>query len=85
MEKNCQVLHILFSNLENGYTVFKAEDTDGGKPFTAVGSLFALREEMHLVISGDWTENGKYGRQFVITGWSEIRPSTLEGIRRWPT
>ena len=83
MEKNCQVLHILFSNLENGYTVFKAEDTDGGKPFTAVGSLFALREEMHLVISGDWTENGKYGRQFVITGWSEIRPSTLEGIRNY--
>lgn len=83
MEKNCQVLHILFSNLENGYTVFKAEDTDGGKPFTAVGSLFALREGMHLVISGDWTENGKYGRQFVITGWSEIRPSTLEGIRNY--
>lgn len=83
MEKNCQVLHILFSNLENGYTVFKAEDTDGGKPFTAVGSLFALREGMHLVISGDWTENGKYGRQFVINGWSEIRPSTLEGIRNY--
>ena len=83
MEKNCQVLHILFSNLENGYTVFKAEDTDGGKPFTAVGSLFALREGMHLVISGDWTENGKYGRQFVIIGWSEIRPSTLEGIRNY--
>lgn len=83
MEKNCQVLHILFSNLENGYTVFKAEDTDGGKPFTAVGSLFALREGMHLVISGNWTENGKYGRQFVITGWSEIRPSTLEGIRNY--
>jgi len=83
MEKNCQVLHILFSNLENGYTVFKAEDSDGGKPFTAVGSLFALREGMHLVISGDWTENGKYGRQFVITGWSEIRPSTLEGIRNY--
>lgn len=83
MEKNCQVLHILFNNLENGYTVFKASDVDGGKPFTVIGSFFALKEGMHLIVSGDWSENSRYGRQFVVTSWSEIRPSTLEGIRNY--
>lgn len=83
MEKKCQVIRILFCNLENGYTVFMASDNEGGKIFTAVGTLFALKEGMHLILSGDWSENGRYGRQFVITSWSEIRPSTLEGIRNY--
>ena len=57
--------HIIYSNKENGYTVF--ELTTDTEEITCVGDLHGAGEGMSVILSGDWTTHSVYGRQFAFT------------------
>ena len=54
---------IIYQNTENGYTVLEIETGDGDI-FTAVGSLSSLVVGERVSMTGSWTTNKTFGRQF---------------------
>ena len=76
----CTIDNIRFQNEENGYTV--AMVTVDGEMFATaiVGSLLGVAEGCVVECEGEW-ETSKYGRQFKVSTWKEIVPTTVEGIK----
>lgn len=79
----CEVKNTVFSNQENGYTVFRVS-LDGGLGLdTLVGTFQGIREGTVLDCEGVWKEDRKYGRQFVAESWIEVLPETTDGIEKY--
>ena len=65
MEISGSIAEVVFRNTDNGYTVL---ELDCGDDFvTAVGTFPPLVPGEQLRLQGDWTENYKFGKQFVVT------------------
>ena len=56
------ISHIIFSNADNGYTVFELV-TDTGE-ITCVGALHAIGEGENVRLTGEYVVHSVYGRQF---------------------
>lgn len=84
MEKiRCRVRQTVFSNEENGYTVFRVSIGGGLDWDTLVGVFQDVSEGTELECDGEWKEDKKYGRQFVAESWIEVLPDTTEGIEKY--
>lgn len=58
------IRHIIFSNRDNGYTVFElVTDTE---EITCVGSLHAVSEGESVTLTGGYVNHSVYGRQFAF-------------------
>ena len=73
--------HIIFSNKENGYTVF--ELTTDTEEITCVGDLHAAGEGMSVSLTGDWTMHPVYGRQFAFTKYEMSMAEDEASILRY--
>lgn len=65
-----------------GYVVLNAIDLDTNKSFIIVfnNGMLNPRAGYHLIVSGDWVENSKYGKQFQAVQYTEKEPDEIEGI-----
>jgi len=54
-----------------------------GEPFAAVGILPGVHEGEILTLTGLWKEHPRFGRQYQVRGWSQVRPATEEGITQY--
>ena len=79
----CSVKRIRYLNEDNGYTIFVAETNDSKENFTVVGYFVSIRQEMELLLKGDWVNDSKYGWQFSVTEYEEVLPHTLLGIENY--
>jgi exodeoxyribonuclease V alpha subunit len=87
------VERITYTNAENGYTVLRLRpDLEPGEILpgvaldgllTVVGNLPEAAAGEQLEITGDFTTHPKHGLQFKATGVKKLRPTTLEGIKRY--
>ncbi len=59
--------HIVFSNKDNGYTVFTL--TTDTEEITCVGDLHAAGEGMGVILSGTYVTHPVYGRQFSFSSY----------------
>lgn len=75
MELIVTVEKIIYENIENGYTIFIVDD--GYKTFTAKGRTIGLSPDISIRIEGEFNENNKYGKEFIIEKWEEILPTEL--------
>lgn len=75
------VEEIIFSNYANGYTVCVL-DCDG-EPVTATGCMPYLSEGESVKVSGSWTIHAEYGRQFSVSFYEKVLPSTSSAILRY--
>lgn len=68
------VERVIFSSDE--FTIFKflPKGDKRNDSFVALGSL-AVKENDKLVISGEWVNHAKYGKQLKITSWEKMIPS----------
>lgn len=57
--------HIIYSNADNGYTVFELSTDTGAE--TCVGILHAASEGESVELKGEYVEHSIYGRQFSFT------------------
>ena len=71
----------IFRNEENGYSVISV--SDGEKSYTAVGTLPPLTEGEQVVLTGEWVEHPRFGRQFKASGCRIEKPTSLVGIERF--
>ena len=73
--------HIIFTNKENGYTVF--ELTTDTEAVTCVGDLHAAGEGMSVRLSGQYTTHAVYGRQFAFTSYELSVADDEDSILRY--
>ena len=84
MEKiRCKVRQTVFSNEENGYTVFRVSIGGGLDWDTLVGTFPDISDGTELECDGEWREDKKFGREFVAESWIEVLPETVEGIEKY--
>ena len=73
--------HIIYSNAENGYTVFVF--TTDTEEITCVGTLHALSQGERLKIKGERVNHQLYGEQFKISELEIIEPTDEETILKY--
>lgn len=79
----CTVEDIIYTNEDNGYTVFDAIYSDGSDYFTAVGTMPYIKPGQYLTITGYWTTHYDYGDQFKIEYYETVMPTDKETILRY--
>ena len=75
------VERIIFSNRDNGYTVFELS-TDTGT-ITCVGALHAAGEGERLDLTGEYVTHAAYGRQFAFTEYEVSEATDEETVLRY--
>jgi exodeoxyribonuclease V alpha subunit len=77
------IVNILFSNEENGYTVAQLKMKTEKEPVCVVGTLPQLRLGEQLICDGRWIDHKKFGRQFEVQTFQVLRPQTKDGMRKY--
>ena len=84
MEKLCGVVERLtYINEEKGYSVIKIAVKGYSGLVTVVGNISPVHVGSVVTISGEWTTNPKYGRQFNAESWEESVPSSIYGLEKY--
>lgn len=81
------VERILFTNTENSYTVaaVRPEDAKPGSKIehTIVGNLGAIQPQEVVRLQGQWINDKKYGRQFKVSSYTSVLPSTASAMEKY--
>lgn len=73
--------NIVYNNPSNGYTVARLrKDKD---IITIVGNLPLIGEGQSVRVGGQWVNHPEYGQQLKVESYTEIVPSSLEGIEKY--
>ncbi len=79
MERIEGTIHdIVFKNDDNGYTIAHLKMDNG--TVVIVGCMPTLAVGESIEVEGKWVNHKTYGKQFEITRFAPITPSSLEGI-----
>ena len=78
-----QIEVITFHNPENGYTIARLLPEGGEERVTVVGTILDPRQGDGISVEGEWVNHKRYGRQLKIHTYTPVKPSTLEGIRKY--
>ena len=79
----CTINSTIYRNIENGYSVFNVSINDEYDWHTIVGTFEGISEGCTIVADGEWKNNSKYGKQFVVERWREELPATVIGIEKY--
>lgn len=83
MRIKCKIRQAIFSNPENGYTVFRVS-VDGGLEWdTLVGTFCDIPVGTVLDCEGEWKDDARFGREFVADSWIEVLPDDTDGIEKY--
>ena len=74
---------VVFANEDNAWSVVRIEADGRRAPVTAVGNLLGVQPGERLRLDGEWVEDPKYGRQFKISSYETVQPSSVDGIERY--
>ncbi|MBE6586147.1 MAG: ATP-dependent RecD-like DNA helicase [Ruminococcaceae bacterium] len=77
------VEHVIYSNEDNGYTVFDFGVESSGEVITAQGIAPYITEGDALVLWGEWIHSPKYGRQFKVAQYERHMPADTAAILRY--
>ena len=82
-EIRIEVKAVIFHNAENGYSVLRCSMKGSREPITVIGEFPEIYIGSALVATGNWKINPKYGQQFEVKSYEEVRPTTAHGIERY--
>lgn len=77
-----EVLRIVFAREDGDYTVIRLLTPERTEQ-TLVGPLGNLLEGQDIEAWGRWETHKEHGRQFRVTRFKTLQPTTVEGIRRY--
>lgn len=80
---SCTVERITYHNKDNGYSVIKTRVKNFRDLVTVTGYFAEIHIGSSLEITGEWSNNPKYGRQFSASEWIETLPATVGGIEKY--
>lgn len=78
-----QVSHQVFCSDDGNYAVIRVEDPKTKLEMILVGAIGSLSEGQDVEAWGSWEKHKTYGRQFRVSHFEVLMPSTLEGMRRY--
>lgn len=84
-ERNGYVEHIIYRNVENGYTVFEfaCEDGDGEVLETCVGTFPFINEGEYMVLYGNVVTHPTYHEQFKVEKSESRAPDDVLSMQRY--
>lgn len=74
---------IVFAGSDGTFTVARLAVDGGREPLTIVGGLLGVPVGARLRVTGRRESNSRFGPQFRVSGFTEIAPATLEGMRKY--
>ena len=77
------VERITYANEEKGYSVIKIAVKNYGDLVTVVGNMASVSVGTVVTVTGGWTHNPKWGRQFNAESWEETVPATVYGMEKY--
>lgn len=81
MTREGYIEKIIYTNEENGYSVFHVEGEDGDEIF--VGNVFGVAEGLYIIAEGEYVNHSKYDIQFKVTSCELKMPEDTVGIERY--
>lgn len=82
IELQCQISNVIYSNCDNGYAVVTAKNLENGKYISVVFDKCMLNPKTGYSVNahGEWVENPRFGRQFVVSQYEDLVPDTTDSI-----
>ena len=77
------VERLTFHAAESGYTVARFKPPRARELVTIVGNFAHIEPGQTLQLQGQWRSHPKYGEQFQVTQYHEMKPATLTGIEKY--
>ncbi len=77
------VKRIVFSGGDGAFTVARLAVPGAADTVTIVGGLLGVPVGAKLRVRGRYEDNARFGRQLRVSGYTEIAPETIAGIRRY--
>ncbi|MDH4224553.1 MAG: ATP-dependent RecD-like DNA helicase [Deltaproteobacteria bacterium] len=74
---------ITYQNPENHFLIGRLLCEGQRQTVTIKGSLFNVFEGQALKLWGKWEEHHSYGKQFNVSGFAAVEPTSLAGIERY--
>lgn len=75
---------LTFQNPENGFTVARLQPAGAAvEAVTVVGALGGIGAGASLSLLGQWRQDARHGRQFMISSYRVAQPETLLGIEKY--
>ena len=81
-ERKGYVAHIIFRNVENGYTVFELEGGDG-ETETCVGNFPFINEGEYVCVRGEMVHHPVYMEQLKVTSYDIQEPDDTTSMLRY--
>ncbi len=78
-----EVVRIVFSDPETGFTVADFMIEGGSLPITIVGRMGNVFVGQILHVEGLWEVHPKFGRRFKVRAWSRLLPKTDKAIQKY--
>ncbi|KMQ51752.1 RecD-like DNA helicase YrrC [Chitinispirillum alkaliphilum] len=72
---------ITYQNEDNGFTVIQLHTKSNGT-VTCVGNLPTIRKGETICCEGKWQRHKKFGHQLSVSGFSIVKPTTIEGLKK---
>ncbi len=77
------VERLTYHSAESGYSVARFKVPGNQDLVTIVGSFPNIQAGQTLQLTGIWRDHPKYGSQFQVTQYRELKPATLTGIEKY--
>jgi len=74
---------IVFAGSDGAFTVARLTVEGASEPLTIVGGLLGVPVGAQLRVTGRRENTPRFGPQFRVTGFTELAPATLDGIRKY--
>ena len=76
------ILDVIYTNAENGYSVISV-DCGGGLIMTAVGIFPPVSVGENVELTGEITEDRRFGEQLSVSSVKMVKPSSVEAIFKY--
>jgi len=77
------VVHIVFRNEDNGYTVARLKSDYDANQILITGLMMGIQAGEKLLCRGNWKNDRKYGPQFAVESFEVKLPDDCEGIEQY--
>ena len=77
------VERVTYHSTESGYTVIRLKAPQTKELITVVGSFASIQPGQTLQLTGIWRDHPRYGIQFQVNQYREMKPATLTGIEKY--
>ena len=77
------LVHVIFRNEENGYTVARLKSNADNSQHMITGLMMGVQSGERLICRGNWKTDRKYGQQFAVEAFEVQLPDDCEGIEQY--